>query len=67
MPCELLVSTVVNKTMGLVLENPIRLESISERNMFYVVMDWYPEPDSIDRFHFVNKQELLQVPEDSQQ
>ena len=64
--CELPVSAVVSKSMGLVLENPMRLESISEQNMFYVVIDWYPEPDSIDRFHFVIKQELLQVPEDSQ-
>ena len=58
---------MVNKTMDLVLGNPIRFETISEQNMLYVMMDWYPAPDSIDKFHFVNEQDLLQVPVDCQQ
>ena len=40
--------SVVNKTMDLVLGNPVRLETISERN---IMMDWYPEPDSIANSH----------------
>ena len=28
---------------------------------FYVVMGWYPEPETVDKYHFVDKTALLSV------
>ena len=58
------LSRVVKKVMSSVLSESSRApEPVEQRNIFYVVMGWYPEPEAVDKYHCVDKMELLSVPQ----
>ena len=62
-PVDFDVTAVVKNTMGEVLHLKHQPpEPIKQRNVFYAVTGWYPEPESVDKFHSVDKLRLLHTP-----